>query len=223
MTSMSCMPSKIDTLLCADDLPAQLAVELETRGADRRDGLRFAPELSYGRHFGPAPADARPAAVIALLFQRNGRWHIPLTVRHVELGRHGGQISLPGGAIDAGESSADAARRELSEELGAIDSVELIGELPECYVYVSNFRVRPWLAVTPAEPSWRPHDCEVERVVEMPLEVLLDPSHIGTVTIERGPVAFRAPCYCIGEDCVWGATSIILGRLAGVLRRISEG
>ncbi len=119
--------------------------------------------------------------------------------------------------------SADAARRELAEELGVVDSVELIGELPECYVYVSNFRVMPWLAVTSAEPTWHPHDCEVERVVEMPLEMLLDPSHVGTVTIERGPVAFRAPCYRIGEDCVWGATSIILGQFAGVLRRISEG
>jgi 8-oxo-dGTP pyrophosphatase MutT (NUDIX family) len=216
------MPSKIEQLVKADDLPQRLAGELRNRGADRRDGERFAPELSYGRHFGPPPHDARSAAVIALLFRRDGRWHIPLTVRHAALGKHGGQISLPGGSVDAGETSADAACRELFEELGIAAAVELLGELSENYVYVSNFRVTPWLAATLAAPTWQPHDCEVERVVEMPLESLLDPGCLGTMTIERGPVVFRAPCLRLGEDCVWGATSIILGRIAGLLRRICE-
>jgi 8-oxo-dGTP pyrophosphatase MutT (NUDIX family) len=217
------MISGIDVLLRADDLPHRLADELASNGVQRRDGLRFAPELSYGRHFGPAPSGARPAAVVTLLFRRDGRWHIPLTLRHASLGKHGGQISLPGGSVDPGESSADAARRELAEELGVTESIEFVGELPECFVYVSNFCVMPWLAATLVEPDWRPHDREVERVVEMPLASLLDPSCVGTVTIERGPVTLRAPCYRVGEDCIWGATSIILGQLAGVLRRIAEG
>ena len=42
---------------------------------------RFAPALSYGRHFGPAPATARDAAVIILLYQADGEWRIPLTLR----------------------------------------------------------------------------------------------------------------------------------------------
>jgi 8-oxo-dGTP pyrophosphatase MutT (NUDIX family) len=216
------MPSKIELLLAADDLPQQLAAELKNQGADRRDGGRFAPELSYGRHFGPPPHDARPAAVIALLFRRDGRWHVALTMRHAALGKHGGQISLPGGSVDAGETTADAARRELAEELGVSTFVELLGELSESYVYVSNFRVTPWLAATLAAPAWHPHDREVERVVEMPLESLVDLRCCGTMTIERGPVKFRAPCLRLGEDCVWGATSIILGQVTGLLRRISK-
>ncbi len=216
------MPSKIDVLLAADDLPLQLAAELNSHGADRRDGERFAPELSYGRHFGPPPRGARPAAVIALLFRRDGRWYVALTVRHAALGKHGGQISLPGGSVDTGETTADAARRELAEELGVSTAVELLGELPESYVYVSNFRVTPWLATTLGSPEWHPHDREVERVVEMPLASLVAPGCCGTMTVERGPVVFRAPCYRLGEDCVWGATSIILGQVAGLLRRISE-
>lgn len=191
-------------------------------GANYRDGARFAPELSYGRHFGPAPRHARLAAVIVLLFRRDDRWHIPLTVRHATLGQHGGQISLPGGSVDAGETTADAARRELTEELGVSTAIELLGALPESYVYVSNFRVTPWLAATRATPAWQPHDREVDRVVEMPLTVLLDPACFGTFTVERGPVQFHAPCFRLGEDCVWGATSIILSQLAGLLRRIAE-
>jgi len=212
----------IERLVKSDDLPQRLADELIHRGVHRRDGERFAPELSYGRHFGPPPHDARPAAVIALLFPRHGHWHIALTVRHAELGKHGGQISLPGGSVDAGETTGDAARRELFEELGVAESVQLLGELSGSYVYVSNFRVTPWLAATNVTPAWQPHDREVERVVEVPLELLVDSSCLGTTTIERGPVTFRAPCYWVGADCVWGATSIILGQLAGLLRRISE-
>ena len=141
-TSMWCMSSKIETLMTAADLPERLAAELsrgrvsprrdsestslgETRPRASRDGRRFAPELSYGRHFGPAPSTARPAAVIALLVRRAGRWHIPLTVRQAALGRHGGQISLPGGAVEPGESTAQAAERELAEELGVREPVEL--------------------------------------------------------------------------------------------------
>jgi len=217
------MSSMSDTITTAADLPERLTAELAAGGSDRRDGERFAPELSYGRHFGPPPRDARSAAVIALLFPRDGRWHVPLTVRHTDLGQHGGQISLPGGAVDAGESSVDAARRELAEELGVSDAVELVGRLNECYVYVSNFRVTPWLAAMRAAPTWQPHDREVERVVEMSLDTLLNPSCISTTTIERGPLVFRVPCYQLGEDCVWGATSIILGELAGLLRRIAHG
>jgi 8-oxo-dGTP pyrophosphatase MutT (NUDIX family) len=207
----------------ATDLPERLSAALAARGSHRRDGCAFAPELSYGRHFGPPPCTARLAAVVALVFRRDGCWHIPLTVRHAALGKHGGQISLPGGAVDSGESSADAARRELAEELGVCQSVELLGQLSECYVYVSDFCVTPWLAVTRDEPTWQPHDCEVERVVEMPLETLLNPSCRGTTIIERGPLVFSAPCWQLGDDCVWGATSIILGELAGVLQRLANG
>jgi len=216
------MRLKIEAISRADDLPERLAAVLATRDARLSVDNRFAPELSYGRHFGPAPYDARAAAVIALLFWRNGEWHVPLTVRNSALGKHGGQISLPGGSVEADESSADAARRELDEELGVRDGIELVGELAETYVYVSNFRVATWVAATTAVPKWRPQDSEVQRVVEMPLRTLFDASCVGSITMERGPIVFRAPCHCVGDDCVWGATSIILGQLAGALQMVTQ-
>lgn len=210
-------------MLFADPtLPEQLAEELRVHGVPRGAGSEFAPELSYGRHFGPAPHTARAAAVIALLFQRDGEWHIPLTVRHADLNKHGGQISLPGGSLDHGETTAQAAERELREELGIEYTVELLAELPETYVYVSDFRVTPWLAATHETPIWQPHIGEVDRVLELPLAALVEQEDLGMMTIERGPVRFHAPCMLIGEDCVWGATSIILGTLAAVLRRMLE-
>lgn len=212
-----------ESLSAAADLPWRLAAALAEGGICGRESPRFAPELSYGRHAGPPPYDARSAAVIVLIFRRGGRWHIPLTVRHAALEQHAGQISLPGGTVDAGETTADAARRELAEELGVSDSVELLAALPESYVYVSNFRVTPWLAVTEQTPVWRPQADEVDRIIELPLDALVDQSCRGMVSIERGPLAFRAPCFQIGTDCVWGATSIILGQLAGLIGRMAQG
>jgi 8-oxo-dGTP pyrophosphatase MutT (NUDIX family) len=242
MTSMLSTPSKIEALATAADLPQRLAAALANLGWHAQSSQRwawndgpststpfdggsgtchsFAPELSYGRHFGPAPATARPAAVIALLFRRDGRWHLPMTLRPAALTKHGGQTSLPGGTVEPGELSSQAAIRELSEELGATVPVEIVGRLSDCYVYVSDFLVTPWLATTDLEPVWRPQTDEVEKVVELPLDALLGPNIVDTMTIDRGPLSFRAPCLRYGDAYIWGATSIILCELSGILRSI---
>lgn len=210
--------SKKLPLLTADDLPQRLAEALSKTPAVRLAHSRMSPELSYGRHAGPAPATARQAAVILLLFRREGRWHLPLTERPSTLSRHGGQVSLPGGAVDVGELSSQAALRELDEELGIAGPLEMLGRLPDCYVFASDFVITPWIAATEVEPVWRPQDREVQGVVELPLEMLLDGASYGRVAIERGPLVFYAPCLRVSSTCIWGATSVILGELAEILR-----
>ena len=219
---MSSIESKIEALATAADLPRRLAGALRSgqRGGWRR--TRMSPQLSYGRHVAPAPCTARAAAVVLLLFRRGGRWHLPLTERPAALAHHGGQISLPGGAVDVGETSSDAALRELREELGVREEVELLGRLADCYVFASDFMITPWVAAAEFEPLWRPNALEVQSVVELPLDVLLDEREIGRLTIERGPLAFHAPCFHVGAARVWGATSIILSELAGVLQLLVE-
>ena len=207
----------IETLTTASDLPARLAAALADARRSAGVSGRMSPELSYGRHGGPPPATARRAAVMLLVFQRGGRWHVPVTERPAAL-RHGGQISLPGGTVDLGETSEQAAVRELREELGFESPVVILGQLADCYVYASNFVITPWLAATDVEPEWRPSAAEVARVVELPLDALLDPGAVGQTRIARGPLVFHAPCYSLGEHCIWGATSVILSELADVLR-----
>jgi 8-oxo-dGTP pyrophosphatase MutT (NUDIX family) len=219
---MSFTESRIEALVTSDDLPNWLDVGM--RKHDRRAARpsRMSPEMSYGRHAGPAPHTARCAAVAILLFRRDGRWHLPLTERPATLARHGGQISLPGGVIDPGESSIAAVQRELQEELGFYETHLEISRLADCYVFASNFLVTPWILAT-NEPNicWRPHDREVKSVVELPLEVLLDERALGRTTIERGPLVLSAPCFQFGTACIWGATSVILSELADVIKDCS--
>jgi 8-oxo-dGTP pyrophosphatase MutT (NUDIX family) len=220
MSSTASKKSKNNSHLSASDLPARLAATLaEPRPRAKLSG-RMSPELSYGRHSGPAPMNARSAAVMLLLFQRDGRWCLPLTERPTSLLRHGGQVSLPGGTIEPGESAEQAAIRELREELGSDGPLEILGQLSDCYVFASDFVVTPWLAATPLAPQWRPDAREVERVVEMSLATLLAPNAIGSMTIRRGPLEFRAPCYHVDGACVWGATSVILSELADLLETL---
>jgi hypothetical protein len=86
----------------------------------RRDTARqLAPALAYGRHRGPAPEMTRRAAVaIALLKRDDGSTFIPLTMRPKSLKHHGGQVSLPGGKVELGESDLQAAMREFTRRDG---------------------------------------------------------------------------------------------------------
>ena len=117
-------------------------------------------ELAYGRHYGPTPPDARRAAVIALLFHRNGEWIVPLTRRSDKLASHAGQISLPGGSIEMNESAEQASLREAEEELG-IDArqIEPLGTLSPLYVFATGFLVHPFVGYLAGEPACPAKQC----------------------------------------------------------------
>src|SRR6478752_2070003 len=96
--------SQIQALATANDLPQRLAVALRAGKPGQSRRRTMSPELGYGRHAGPAPHTSRNAAVMLLLFRRNETWNLPLTERPTTLARHAGQISLPGGAVEEGET-----------------------------------------------------------------------------------------------------------------------
>lgn len=197
----------------------------------RRDTARqLAPALAYGRHRGPAPEIARRAAVaIALLKRDDGSSFIPLTMRPKSLKHHGGQVSLPGGKVELGESDLQAAMREFAEELGvSLDHAIPCGTLPPIYVYASDNLVSPIVLVADApREEWKPDLLEVDQVIELPTEVLLSKHSRVRVTRRRairradtivGEFSFRAPAYRFNEHRIWGATAMLLGELAELLR-----
>jgi 8-oxo-dGTP pyrophosphatase MutT (NUDIX family) len=148
-------------------LPDRLSQRMAARLPGPAARASMAPQLSYGRHEGPAAGDARQAAVLLLLFRAENRWWFPLTVRPDSLTSHAGQVSLPGGQVDPGESAEDAARRELGEELG-VDPPDLrfLGRLTPLYVYASNFLVTPCIAATDHRPGFAPNPMEVANLCE---------------------------------------------------------
>ena len=179
---------------------------------------RFAPELSFGRHRGPAGPDARPAAVVVLFYPSNGHWHLPLILRPASMSAHASQISLPGGGAEPGEAAEACALRELHEELGVDPArVRMLGALPPIYVYASNFFVRPFVALASERPPFRPDPREVAELLELPLPHLMDQRNYETHAIVRGHLSFEAPCITFQGRNIWGATALILGELLDVI------
>jgi 8-oxo-dGTP pyrophosphatase MutT (NUDIX family) len=184
-----------------------LAQPRAARGAWRA----FEPSLAYGRHAGPPSHSARRAAVAILAYPVDATPYLALTRRHENLRSHGGQISFPGGSIDAGETASAAAVRELEEELGVSSAdVSIAGELSSLYIFNSNYLVTPVVLLTSSTPNFTLQDAEVAELLQTPLAQLHSPSARGRHLVHRAGAEIDAPHLAFGEHKIWGATCMIL-------------
>jgi 8-oxo-dGTP pyrophosphatase MutT (NUDIX family) len=167
------------------------------------------------------PDDARLAAGLLLLYPHGGSVVAPLTVRASGLARHAGQISLPGGAVDAGETLAQAALREASEEIGVDPgAVRILGELTPVHVIVSGFTLHPVVGVADARPAFVAAPGEVDEIVEVALADLRDASRIRRGSRVREGVAVEYPYFDLAGHQVWGATAMVLGEFVCLLDEV---
>jgi len=174
------------------------------------------PERRWPADFDPQRI--RQAAGLVLLFPIDERAHLVLTVRAAALGRHGGQVALPGGVIEPGETPATAALREAQEEIGLrSDEARVLGALTPLDIPVSGFRLYPIVAAALSRPALARRDSEVARILEPALDELLDPTRLGSVERIDGGRLRLVPHFRIAGEHVWGATAMILAELLALL------
>ena len=168
-----------------------------------------------------AYAQRVPAGVLILLFPRNDGWHFFLTKRTDRVDHHKGQISLPGGVVQDGESLMEAALRETHEEIGVASTlVTVIGSLTSFNIPVSGFEIFPFISWAVAEPMTVIHDAEVDRVFSVSLDSFLDDRNQKQKKETLRGEMMTIPYFDLGSEQVWGATSIILSEFKTVLKDI---
>jgi 8-oxo-dGTP pyrophosphatase MutT (NUDIX family) len=157
----------------------------------------------------------RPAAVLIPVVERD-QPTVLLTQRSPNLSSHAGQISFPGGKIDATDHSPlDAALREAEEEVGLDRKfVEPIGYL-DLYATGLGFRILPTLARVKPGFDLRINAAEVDDAFEVPLAFLMNPENHQVHSKEFRGMERSYYAMPFAERYIWGAT-------AGILRVLYE-
>jgi len=199
----------------ADDLNSALAKPLPGRDAH----MAMAPQPRRASPRGVAPDDVRHAAGLVLVFpDASDQPTLVLTVRAGTLGRHSGQVSLPGGVVEPGETYPHAALREAHEEI-ALDTnlVRIVGALTPIDIPVSGFRLHPIVGVANQRPTLSPADGEVARILEVPIVMLAEPACVVDTTRERDGGPIVVPAFCVAGEEIWGATAMVLAEFLSLV------
>ncbi len=174
------------------------------------------------------PENARPSAVLCLLYPVDDELHVLLMKRREDKTVHSGQVSFPGGSYD--ETDADlraTALREAQEEVGIMSSdVEILGQLTSLYIPVSNFNVYPFVGYAKQRLEYNVSHNEVAYTLEVPLKDLLhaDRKTVTEVISPKFPdVKRKVNAYVLNDGTIiWGATAMMISELEAVIAEISE-
>ena len=159
------------------------------------------------------------AAVLVPIVDR-GEPTILFTKRSDRVGHHKGQMSFPGGVMEAGDPSLlDAALRECEEEIALPRaSVEALGVLDDTETVATSFVITPFVGLVRTPVLWQPDGHEIERVVEVPFAWLTKEGSARVEIWNRNGVERPVYFFDYEGDTIWGATARILVHYLDLLR-----
>jgi 8-oxo-dGTP pyrophosphatase MutT (NUDIX family) len=162
----------------------------------------------------------KKSAVCLLFYEKNNTPHFLLIKRPDTHRYHAGQIALPGGSCDSGETYEQTALRELEEETGIkIFPGTILGRLTPLYIPVSNFYIQPVVAYTTADFEFiKSH--ETEQCFEYALTDFLRETTAGEIEVQAtNKLKFKTPYFDVQGFVLWGATAMILSEMKELLKQ----
>ncbi len=164
------------------------------------------------------PVRRAAAVLIPLVDRREDSMTVIFGQRSSTLVHHAGEVSFPGGRIEAGEDEATAALREAREEIG-LDSarVKVLCRL-DTQRAGSGYSIAPLVGLVTPPAALHPDGVEIVEAFEVPLGFLLDPgNHRRASMVWRGERRWYS-LFEYGSRTIWGATATIVVNLVEVLR-----
>jgi len=166
-------------------------------------------------------SDLMPAAVLILLYAKNGSYHVLLNKRSELVEYHKGEISFPGGARDPEDRDfVDTALRETEEEMGVSrGDITILGQLDDI-ITRTNFGVRVYVGTIPYPYPFKPSADEIAEVLEIPISVLQDPTNLlQDARLVDGDLSITISYACDGH-LVFGATATILEQFLDIYSQL---
>ena len=166
-------------------------------------------------------SDLMPAAVLILLYAKNGSFHVLLNKRSELVEYHKGEISFPGGARDPEDRDfVDTALRETEEEMGVRrGDITILGQLDDI-ITRTNFGVRVYVGTIPYPYPFNPSADEIAEVLELPISVLQDPTNLlQDARLVDGELSITISYACDGH-VVFGATATILEQFLDIYSQL---
>ena len=159
-----------------------------------------------------------PAAVMVLLYPKDGDHWVLLNKRSQEVEHHKGEISFPGGRTDPEDGgSLDTALRETEEEMGIRrEDITVLGEMDEVATR-SQYQVSVFAGTIEHPYEFRPSADEIAEIVEFPVTALRDPASVRVETHWQADGPNTVYSYAYGKHVVFGATARILQQFLQLL------
>ncbi len=187
--------------------------------------LRMAPGLRREeiRSMGSGNKPVESGVMILIFPCENEQAHTVLIKRPLYDGVHSGQISFPGGRREKSDRSiTETALRETQEEIGVEPAaVDVTGKLTDLYIPPSNYIVSPVVGLMHEKPLFTADEKEVDRILEIPVNVFFDDRFIENVPINMSSgECIKTPCFLFNGHIIWGATAMILSEFKEMFANI---
>lgn len=163
------------------------------------------------------------AAVLCLIYPKNGNLYFPLILRNTYPGVHSNQVSFPGGRIeDSDKDFEHTALRECEEEIGVPQNkVNILRQMSDIYIPPSNFQVKSFIGYCDETPQFQLQPEEVEQLIEVKLSDLLDDKVLITENLSTSYAKkIDVNAFKLNNFTVWGATAMILSEIKYLLKSL---